>query len=122
MPSDPRNYPPNWRELKVQVRARAGSVCECMGECGLHHGHRCVEVHQKPARHFAGLTALATAHCCNDGPACPKLGHLKALCQRCHLRLDAQLHWKHRRQREKDILNCKIKPPSPLDPPTSTEG
>jgi hypothetical protein len=114
MPSDPRAYPPNWQDLKVMIRARAQGVCECRGECGLHHEKRCVERHHKAAIHFRGTVALATAHICRDGPACAKVSHLKALCQRCHLRFDATLHWEHRKATRGE---GEIQSPFPPGPP-----
>lgn len=112
MPHNRRKYPPNWEEIRVQIRARAANVCECRGECGKHRGRRCTETHQKPARWFRGTVALATAHLCNHGQMCANPAHLKALCQRCHLRLDSKLHWAHR----------KLNPLFPRSPNTSTEG
>lgn len=104
---DRANYPENWGELRAAVLGRAKNAdgvpqCECLGECGLHRftggPRRCVELNGTEARFAAGVIVLTTAHLCHD-PACANLDHLKAMCQRCHLRLDVMEHKIHRRQR-----------------------
>lgn len=108
MPWDPKKYPPDWKERRARVLARAGGRCECEGECGLHQpkGHRaasgawvndsgprrCQERNGAKARWAKGRVVLTTAHMVADGPLdCPD-EDLKALCQRCHLRVDRDQH------------------------------
>lgn len=116
MPVDFSNYPENWGEIRAAVLQRAKNAdgvpqCECMGECGLHchtdaagavnpgqHPRRCVELNGRPALWAKGTIVLTTAHLCND-PGCPNTDHMKAMCQRCHLRIDEMIHRIHRRQR-----------------------
>jgi hypothetical protein len=44
---------------------------------------------------------FTTAHLCDCRPLCGNLLHLKAMCQRCHLRVDQPLHTENaRRTRE----------------------
>lgn len=127
MSFDAANYPENWGEIRTAVLERAKNEhgvpqCECTGECGLHrftplhtgsepapptigvdgkpgaHRRRCEELNGTPAKFAAGTIVLTTAHLCHD-PSCAKLDHLKAMCQRCHLRLDVDHHKSNRRRR-----------------------
>jgi hypothetical protein len=114
MPMNRKNYPPNWDALSREVRERAGQRCECRGECGEHCGYLCGAPNRERIRRKEGApwvwslssevygsegwayqapirVVLTVAHLCHDSrcadPAC-----LLALCQRCHLRLDAPQH------------------------------
>lgn len=95
MPIDYSKYPKDWRKIRVRILARAENQCECVGECGLHRTtpgpRRCCEVHHASARWAKGRIVLTIAHLDHDtqhnGPE-----HLKALCQRCHLRYDVGIH------------------------------
>ena len=103
--------PDDWTAEQVLVRAvreRSGGRCECLGECGLHRWHppeprRCVEVNGQPAVWARGMVVLTTAHLnaaggpCRCEPLCADPDHLRAMCQRCHLRYDAPRHAKHAR-------------------------
>ena len=93
------DYPNNWGLLSRYVRSiRAQWRCECMGECGLHRTHpgprRCVEEDRVPAVYAQGMVVLTVAHLCHD-PACSNLDHLRAMCNRCHLRYDVEHHKKN---------------------------
>ena len=100
MPADMKRYPSNWTEIVAQVRARSGGRCECVGECGLHHDRRCVEVDGGQGRWMKGRVILTTAHlwqgpcrdCHERGEKCGHVDHLKHMCQRCHLRYDVDHH------------------------------
>ena len=46
------------------------------------------------AKWAKGKVVLTTAHLCND-PSCADLTHLRMMCNRCHLRMDAPLHRQH---------------------------
>ena len=92
MPIDYTRYPTNWQALRVAILARAGLQCECTGQCGLHHGHRCTECHHKPAVFARGRIVLTLAHLLHRDPPCDHIEHILAMCQRCHLRLDRFHH------------------------------
>jgi hypothetical protein len=98
-----RDYAPNWKEVSLHIRqVRAGSRCECTGECGLHHDRRCEEMDGEPAKWANGKVMLTVAHLDHaEGPCrckeetgikCANPDHLKACCQRCHLRIDTPHH------------------------------
>lgn len=96
MPCNPNKYPENWREISLRIRReRAQGQCECRGECGLHRTHpgprRCVERDGQPAIWARGKVMLTVAHLCHD-PSCADESHLRAMCNRCHLRLDTDQH------------------------------
>lgn len=102
MPVNPKDYPKNWKAISAEIIERAKGQCECTGECGLHRTtrgpRRCTEMNGHPARWAKGKVVLTTAHLCHR-PKCARRAHLKAMCQRCHLRYDVQLHKDHRRER-----------------------
>ena len=99
-------YPSDWEAFSKRIRyGRAGAQCECMGECGLHgrstlhrHPRRCLEQQGKPAKWARGKIVLTVAHLnakggpCRCVPLCALPEHVKAMCQRCHLRYDHELH------------------------------
>jgi hypothetical protein len=112
MPMNRKNYPPNWDALSREVRERDGQRCACTGQCRDEHpGGRCGApngrwIMRHPARPAEwrlpgegtlGLyrspirVILTVAHLCHDS-RCADPGHLRAMCQRCHLRLDAPQH------------------------------
>jgi hypothetical protein len=97
MPIDLSRYPTNWRTFSAAIRfARARQQCECPGHCGLHQGRRCTERHGQPAVWARGRIHLTVAHLCSCDPPCAIPSHVIAACQRCHLRIDRQLHKRHR--------------------------
>lgn len=103
-------YPENWKEFSRGSRVdRAGGRCECTGECGLHQPEtftwergkhsvsvprRCAEMNGTPAVFARGMVVLTTAHLCECSPLCAIPEHVKAMCNRCHLRIDVELHVK----------------------------
>lgn len=94
------DYPANWQAFSHFVRfERAQGQCECTGECGLHRTHpgprRCVERDREPAKWANGLVVLTVAHLCDCEPPCAIESHVKAMCNRCHLRTDIPLHTRH---------------------------
>ncbi len=111
MSFDPKDYPSDWAPFSRQIRfERAGSRCECVGECGLHGpslfsqaARRCVEVNGAPAKWAKGKIVLTVAHLnakggpCSCAPLCATPDHVKAMCQRCHLRYDVERHVEQRR-------------------------
>lgn len=66
-------YPPNWPEIAQRVKARAGWCCE---HCG--HPHDPASGHTLTVHHLDGNPA----NCADD--------NLVALCQRCHLHVQAR--------------------------------
>ena len=112
MPRHKPPYPNDWKRISYAIRfTRAHGRCECLGECGLHHTHpgprRCVEQHLQPAQWAKGHIILTAAHLCACDPLCDEPTHLKAMCQRCHLRVDTALHGRHsaetrRKQKESE--------------------
>lgn len=100
-------YADNWREVSRFIRfERAKGQCECEGECGLHRTNpgprRCVERNGEPAVWAGGKVILTVAHLDAEGDICrcyAETGikcaipeHLKAMCNRCHLRYDSKQH------------------------------
>ncbi len=103
MSGKPREYPENWKSISQRVRfERAQGQCECSGECGLHRTHpgprRCEERDRQLAKWAKGLVMLTVAHLnaeggpCRCEPLCADEAHLKAMCNRCHLRYDVKRH------------------------------
>ena len=100
-----RNYPKDWRATSRHIRDRARGRCECEGECGLHRTHpgprRCDEMDGQLAKWAKGVVRLTVAHLnglggpCRCVPLCGLPDHLRAMCNRCHLRYDVPLHVRH---------------------------
>jgi hypothetical protein len=71
----------------------------------LHKDHpgprRCIEKHGHLAKYARGKVVLTTAHLCQCDPLCGDPEHLKAMCNRCHLRIDVKLHVKHARDKRR---------------------
>jgi hypothetical protein len=100
-------YPQNWPDVSKRIRfVRANGQCECEGECGLHRTNpgprHCVERDGEPAKWANGIVMLTVAHLDAEGDVCRCLEetgmkcaievHLKAMCNRCHLRYDIKQH------------------------------
>lgn len=103
MPADMTRYPKSWPEFSRWIRyTRAEGRCECTGQCGLHRSYstprRCIERHHTAATYATGTVRLTVAHLCNCDPPCANPNHVKAMCQRCHLRTDRYLHARRRRE------------------------
>lgn len=95
MPFDKSRYPKDWPAISLKIRKRSGGQCECEGECGLHRTtpgpRRCTERNGHPAKWAKGIIVLTVAHL-NHIPMDCRDDNLKAMCQRCHLRYDHDLH------------------------------
>ena len=95
-----KDYPKDWKEVSRYIRTeRSGGRCECDGECGVgHEPRRCIERNGNYAVYAKGKVILTTAHLnrsdgiCKCDPKCSNPAHLKAMCQRCHLRYDGERH------------------------------
>lgn len=129
MPINVKRYPPYWEQFSNWVRFdRAHGQCECTGQCGLHGAtpgtRRCTETHRRKARYAKGTVILTTAHLCNCDPPCTIPKHVIAACQRCHLRIDRELHARHRRENgtQRTPQWVKTRPLLPRTPSTPTEG
>ena len=92
-------YPPNWRELRAAVQARAGDRCET---CGVPNhavgvtkadGVFCEVTNSE---FFEGIKLFmivcTTAHIHEDDEGTTDIRRLVFECQRCHLRRDAVNH------------------------------
>src|SRR5256885_17008600 len=93
-------YPAHWKEFSRHIRYDvAQGRCQCTGECGLHRTHpgprRCVEIDGTPAIWARGLVVLTVAHLCQCEPLCAEASHVIAACNRCHLRIDHEMHQHH---------------------------
>ena len=66
MPIRPENvlrYPPDWPEISLAIKERAGWRCECEGECGRDtHPGRCPNLHEGEAYGTGSIVFLTTAH------------------------------------------------------------
>ena len=101
MPVDYGKYPKNWKQISLAIRERSGGRCECEGECGLHRTtpgpRRCMERNGESAKWAKGKIVLTVAHL-NHNPMDCRPMNLKAMCQRCHLRYDHDLHQRNSRE------------------------
>ena len=104
------HYPKEWKLIRAHILERASMQCECTGECGLHDGEdlfterkRCEEYHLKPAKWAHGKVVLTLAHLCHNS-RCSNVRHIKAMCNRCHLRYDVDFHTLNKHSRNKHAL------------------
>lgn len=97
MPIRPENrdrYPPDWPQISRRIRQeRAQGKCEVEG-CGAENG--------QPHPITGSKVVLTVAHLDHQPENCSD-DNLRAMCQRCHLRYDAEHHrrtaWNTRRAR-----------------------
>ena len=100
-PENRKRYPKFWRAISDCIRfGRAGGMCECTGECGIDHGaawhasehigERCAAVHGEPHPVTESRVVLTVAHLDHRPENCDP-ANLKAMCQRCHNRMDAPM-------------------------------
>lgn len=85
-------YPAHWEELALAAKARTHWKCQ---RCGVAHGQMAVNQH-------GSLYVVRLAACHRDGDTWNPDAVLLALCQACHLRLDAMQHWRTRRRNERE--------------------
>jgi 5-methylcytosine-specific restriction endonuclease McrA len=79
-------YPKDWKAISLEVRERAGWVCE-----GSPAYPNCRAVGYEPHPVTGSKVILTVAHLDHD-PANVDRANLKAWCQRCHLTYDATFH------------------------------
>lgn len=136
MPIAPENrarYPKDWKAISLRIRnERAGNRCECIGECGTDHAAETKEhdlmpwPNDWPEAHLDPLRCWAIGgieHPITDSRVILTVAHLpgreieqcgdddlKAMCQRCHLRMDHAQHkqnsakTRHRRRALGDLF------------------
>ncbi|MCQ2911830.1 MAG: hypothetical protein MJ244_06525 [Clostridia bacterium] len=81
-------YPKNWKQISQQTIILAGNQCEL---CDVKNG----DINPK-----TGSKVVLTVHHLDFDPTNCKEYNLMALCQRCHLRLDAKYKAYKRKQKE----------------------
>ena len=91
-PEDRDRYPADWPDISAHIRfTRAGSRCECTGQCGTGHNGRCHARHNRPHPATGSNVVLTVAHLDHTPENCAA-DNLAAMCQRCHLAYDAAQH------------------------------
>lgn len=107
MPIKPENrdrYPDDWLDIRARILERATRLendgdgwgpysritCECRGECGCHE-LKCTSEQYKPHPVTGSKVILTIAHLDHVPEHCEP-ENLRAMCQRCHLAYDADLH------------------------------
>jgi len=87
-------YPDDWEDISDRIRFdRADGRCECEGQCGdVHPDGRCRAEHGEPHPVTGSEVVLTVAHWPDDNPQNTDAENLHAMCQRCHLNLDAGKH------------------------------
>jgi len=88
MPMKRELYPDNWEEISLSIRTAAGWKCEF---CGAENS--------KPHPITGSKVVLTVAHL-DHNPSNNNRSNLRALCQRCHLAYDKELHLKHRLEKK----------------------
>jgi hypothetical protein len=102
VPFDRKRYPPNWEEIRARILDRDEHRCKF---CGVPNNER-IWRDSDGDWHTTGndqslysvggnrvvKIVLTIAHLHDPDPMNCEDGNLAALCQRCHLRLDAPLH------------------------------
>lgn len=92
-------YPPDWQQISLRIRTeRANDRCECDGRCGGHE-QACAAINREPHPITASRVILTVAHLDHNPANCAD-ANLLAMCQRCHLRYDAEVHRQTRTARQ----------------------
>ena len=74
-------YPKDWKQIRARILERDGHKCQFCGAANY-----------EPHPITGSKVVLTIAHIYNPDPMDCSDGNLAALCQRCHLRLDAKYH------------------------------
>ena len=101
MPIKPENkgrYPANWKAIRAGILERAAHCCE-----GSPAHPECRAANHQPHPETGSRVVLTVAHLDHTPENCgPE--NLRAMCQRCHLKYDAEHHrqnaWRTRRQKQ----------------------
>jgi hypothetical protein len=90
-------YGPNWKTTSLRIRARAGGVCECPGDCGRDHLGQCGAPNGLPHPDTGSKVVLTVAHLVipPGQPGHDADANLRAMCQACHLSFDREQHAKN---------------------------
>lgn len=91
-PENKKRYPPNWDEISLAIRKEAGWCCEF---CGVANSTN----HPKTG----SRVVLTVAHLDNTPENCER-ENLRALCQRCHLNYDREIHIANRRRSHRETI------------------
>jgi hypothetical protein len=86
MPINRADYPPDWPAIRARIIERAGARCE-----GSPAYPDCRAANHQPHPETGSRVVLTVAHMDHDRTH-NEDGNLRALCQRCHLRHDAEQH------------------------------
>ena len=105
MPIDYSEYPEDWQAISQRIRFERAATpnapegrCECEGECGHHHpDNRCLAANYQPHPITGSEVILTVAHWPDHTKANADDSNLTAMCQRCHLSLDADRHHRNRK-------------------------
>lgn len=89
MPVDWRKYPPNWKAIARAVKEAADWRCEKCGKQCYRPG--------EPVLFWRNV--LTVAHYPDEDPMNVEPENLHAWCSVCHLRADAKMHARHRRDK-----------------------
>ena len=118
-----KEYPPNWKELRDATLERANHQCEDCGvkdravgardrfgqwhdDLDIHHMNSDVGFHLFDGEFPRIIRIVLTCHhTCRD-KGCDDLSHLKALCQKCHLREEQAIAQEARRKRKEADQPC----------------
>ena len=101
-PENRKRYPKDWKQISAHIRfVRAKGQCECTGECGINHQGRCNAFHRDPHPVTGSKVILTVAHL-DHQPETRDPKKLKAMCQRCHNKMDAPMRRAGIRQRERE--------------------
>ncbi len=92
MPCDYKKYPPNWKEIRAAILARAGNRCE-----GSPAYPDCRAENSQPHPVTGSTVILTIAHLDNDTTHNDP-ENLRAWCQRCPLTYDAAFHAQNAKQ------------------------
>lgn len=94
---DPSIYGPDWDEISLATKERAGWRCECDGRCGVEHtgsvgrpGRCFLKQGDKPGHRKRAV--VLTVHHLDQRPWNHDPSNLMALCEGCHLRMDGAMH------------------------------
>lgn len=115
LPENRHKYPDNWKEIRAEILNRAKDACEF---CGLRNHIKGIRdsdgYFYREEGEWSGVMkqikiVLTIAHLDHD-PTNNDFANLRALCQQCHNRYDAEHRATTRRQRQKGAERGKDEP------------